>query len=346
VTAPAFKTTRPPAPIIDAMRSYLSLVLVMALWGSAFASSKLAVQEVPHEVAAFVRFALAALILLPLRRLDRQRLSVREIATAAGLGVIGVFGYNLFFFLALSLAPSADGTVIVPVIAPVITVAVTAVVGRRRLATRTVVGLATAVAGAAVFFVGIPAGGSNRVAGDLLFLAGAACWAGYTILGAPVLCRLPALSVTGYATAAGALILGVVAVPKLDAVEWSGLDAGFWLNQAYLVILPTALAYVLYYRSVRSVGPAMASSAMFLVPVFGLACSWVLVGESITAVQAGGSGLMMVGAWLATLTPERAASIRSVWRRSLRTSHGSTVVTGSAPSEPCRTSVPSSGSSS
>lgn len=325
------------------MRSYLSLVLVMALWGSAFASSKLAVQEIPHEVAAFIRFALAALILLPLRRLDRQRLATREISTAAGLGLIGVFGYNLFFFLALSLAPSADGTVIVPVIAPVITVAVTALLGRRRLAVRTTVGLTAAVAGAAVFFAGIPGGGSNRLAGDLLFLAGAGCWAGYTILGAPVLRRLPPLSVTAYATAAGAVALGVLAVPHLNAVELSNLDAGFWLNQAYLVILPTALAYVLYYRSVRTVGPAMASSAMFLVPVFGLTCSWVLVGESITAVQAGGSVLMMIGAWLATLTPERAASIRSMWRRSLRTSRGLTAVTGSAPSEPCPSSVPSPG---
>lgn len=329
------------------MRSYLSLVLVMALWGSAFASSKLAVQAVPHEVAAFVRFALAALILVPLHLvLGRRepRLSIRDVGVAAGLGVVGVFGYNLFFFLALSLAPSADGTVIVPVTAPVITVAVTAVLARRRLATRTVMGLAAAVGGAAVFFAGIPGGGSNRLAGDLLFLAGAGCWAGYTILGAPVLRRLPPLTVTTYATAAGAVLLGGLAVPRLGTVSWSTMDTGFWLNQAYLVVLPTAFAYVLYYRSVRSVGPAMASSAMFLVPVFGLACSWILVGESITAVQAGGSASMMVGAWLATLTPDREASIHAVWRRSLRTNRGLAAVTGSAPSEPCPSSVPSPGS--
>ena len=294
------------------MRSYLSLVLVMALWGSAFASSKLAVQAIPHEVAAFVRFGLAALILFPLHLvLSRRepRLSTRDVGTAAGLGVVGVFGYNLFFFLALSLAPSADGAVIVPVIAPVITVAVTAVLGRRRLSTRTVGGLVVAVGGAGVFFVGIPAGGSNRLAGDLLFLAAAGCWAAYTILGAPVLRRLPPLTVTTYATTAGALILGGLAMPRVGAVDWSTLDGEFWLNQAYLVILPTALAYVMYYRSVRSVGPAMASSAMFLVPVFGLACSWIMVGESITAVQAGGSVLMMIGAWLATRTPASRANL-------------------------------------
>jgi drug/metabolite transporter (DMT)-like permease len=330
------------------MRGSLSLVLVMALWGSAFASSKLAVQAIPHEVAAFVRFGLAALILFPLHLLlsrREPRLSTRDVGTAAALGIVGVFGYNLLFFLALSLAPSADGSVIVPVIAPAITVAVTAVAGRRRLPTRTVVGLAAAVGGATVFLVGIPAGGGHRLAGDLLFLAAAGCWAGYTIFGAPVLRRLPPLAVTTYATMTGALVLGGLAIPRLGDVAWSTLDGGFWLNQAYLVILPTALAYVMYYRSVRSVGPAMASSAMFLVPVFGLACSWVLVGESITAAQAGGSVLMMVGAWLATLTPDRSASILRMWRRSLRTSRSSAGVTASAPSARCPSSVPSQASS-
>ena len=67
------------------MRGYLSLILVMALWGSAFGSSKLAVQAIPHEVAAFVRFGLAALLLLPLRLvLGRRepRLSTRDVGVA------------------------------------------------------------------------------------------------------------------------------------------------------------------------------------------------------------------------------------------------------------------------
>jgi drug/metabolite transporter (DMT)-like permease len=196
----------------------------------------------------------------------------------------------------------------------VITVAVTALRGRRRLPARTAIGLVTAVVGAGVFFAGIADGGSNRLAGDVLFVVAAGCWAGYTIFGAPVLRRLPPLTITAYATVAGAALLGLLAIPRLGAVEWSTMDGGFWLNQAYLVILPTALAYVMYYRAVRSVGPAMASSAMFLVPVFGLACSWIMVGESITLVQGGGSALMMIGAWLATRpanVPGHERSLRS-----------------------------------
>jgi drug/metabolite transporter (DMT)-like permease len=39
---------------------------------------------------------------------------------------------------------------------------------------------------------------------------------------------------------------------------------------------------------------------MFLVPAFGLACAWLLLGESIAPVQALGAALMFAGAWLNT----------------------------------------------
>ncbi|WP_167477682.1 DMT family transporter [Nocardia arthritidis] len=278
------------------MRIRLLLILVMALWGSAFASSKLAVREVPHEVAGFLRFLIGTIALVVVLRLPRLR--PRDAARVGGLGLVGVFGYNVCFFLGLSLAPAADGSVIVPMCAPVVTLVVTALLGRTAITPTRAAGLTAAVVGGVVFFIGIPDSGGNRLLGDLIFLGAAVCWAAYTILGAPILSRLSAPTVTVYATAAGSSALGLFATPEFARVDWTGLGLEFWLNQAYLGILPTALAYVLYYRAVGQVGPAVAASAMFLVPAFGLACAWVLLGESIAPVQAAGAALMFVGAWL------------------------------------------------
>ncbi|WP_069166320.1 DMT family transporter [Nocardia altamirensis] len=281
------------------MRIRLLLVLVMALWGSAFASSKLAVGDVPHEVAGFLRFLIGALVLLVVLR--PRRVGLKDAAHIAGIGLIGVFGYNVLFFLGLSLAPAADGSVIVPMSSPVITVAILAALGRTRLSGPRALGLAVAVAGGVVFFVGIPSSDNgNRLLGDLVFLGAAACWSGYTLLGAPVLARFSAPTVTLYATAAGTIALGVLAAPALPDVAWSTLGIEFWCNQLYLGILPTALAYVLYYRAVGQVGPATAATAMFLVPAFGLGCAWLLLGETIEPVQIAGAALMFVGAWLNT----------------------------------------------
>ncbi|WP_156094869.1 DMT family transporter [Nocardia lijiangensis] len=280
------------------MRIRVLLVLVMALWGSAFASSKAAVGDVPHEVAGFLRFLIGALVLLVVLR--APRLPAAEVPRVAGVGMVGVFGYNALFFLGLSLAPAADGSVIVPMAAPVCTVAVGLLLGRVRLSGARLLGLVTAATGGLVFFLGIPDTGDARLLGDLAFLGAAACWSAYTLLGAPLLSRLPAATVTVYATAAGATALGLLAVPAFAEVHWSELGLEFWLNQAYLGALPTALAYVLYYRAVGQVGPTTATSAMFLVPAFGLTCAWILLGESIAPLQAVGAGLMFIGAWVNT----------------------------------------------
>lgn len=284
------------------------LVLVMAAWGSAFAASKAGVDAVAPQVAAAIRFLGGGLVLLAvLPFAGKVRLPAKDVVKVGGLGLVGVFGYNLALFGGLTLAPAADASVLIPTMSPVCTTVVMAIVGRSRLGGRTVFGLLSALAGAAVFLAGIPVGG-GRLPGDLVYLAGAVCWSVYTMCGAPILRRLPTLTVTAYATVFGGLVLALSALPELGGVDWAGLGSGFWLDQLYLVLVPTALAYPLFYQGVRRLGAARAASAMFLVPVFGVGLSVILLHERITVVQVLGSVLLLAGAWLATRGQAKAAS--------------------------------------
>lgn len=91
----------------------------------AFISSKVVVGEMPHEVAAALRFAGGAVI-LGLMLSFRPRKGVirwRQMCRAGVVGLVGVFAYNFFFFWGVSLAPAVDGSVIVPVLSPVLTTA-------------------------------------------------------------------------------------------------------------------------------------------------------------------------------------------------------------------------------
>ncbi|MFD1050957.1 DMT family transporter [Kibdelosporangium lantanae] len=104
-------------------RPYLDLLITMVLFGTAFPSSKFVVADLPHHVAAMLRFGGAAVVLVLLMRVRRDgaRFSWRDLGIAGAVGLIGVFGYNLFFFWGLTQAPAIDGSVIVPVMSPVIT---------------------------------------------------------------------------------------------------------------------------------------------------------------------------------------------------------------------------------
>lgn len=301
----------------DSATPYLCLLTTMAFFGSAFASSKVVVGEMPHQVAAVLRFGGGAVILL-LLLLVRDRsasFSRRDVIRAGLVGLLGVFAYNFFFFWGLSLAPSLDGSIIVPVLSPVLTTAYLLLTGRETVGRSRIAGLALGVTGAIVFFFGVSAGtgvSGSRLAGDFIFLLGAGCWAAYSIASKKVLVGMDPLRATTYATVVGALALLVVAAPSLAEVEWTTVSDVAWANVAYLAIGPTAVAYLFYYRGLRMVSPSTATIMMFAVPVFGTVCSVLFLGESFTLVQLIGAAIMITGAVLAvTRTQGRLNSRRS-----------------------------------
>src|SRR5882757_7464030 len=167
---------------------YALLTMTMVLWGSGFSSSKIVVDHMPHAIAALLRFGGGALVLLvAVRVFDRgTKTSGRDKLRAAVAGVLGVFAYNFFFFWGLSIAPSMDGSTVIPVMSPVLTTMFLLVTRRERASRARVLGLSLGLTGAVVFFIGAggdTGGGHNRLGGDLLFLLSAACWAAYTLLG-------------------------------------------------------------------------------------------------------------------------------------------------------------------
>lgn len=198
---------------------YALLAVTMVLCGSAFSSSKSVVEHVPHSVAAFLRFgggALALLLAVAMFGSRTARVPARDGWLAAAAGVLGVFAYNGFFFWGLSLAPSMDAGILIPVLSPVLTSAFLLVTGREKANWARVTGLALGLTGAAIFFIGAGGGGGggpSRLLGDALFTLSAVCWAAYTLAGPRVLAGVEPLTATTYATCAGALLLGVLAVP-------------------------------------------------------------------------------------------------------------------------------------
>ncbi|MEV6568687.1 DMT family transporter [Streptomyces kronopolitis] len=292
----------------ESANAYLYLLATMVFFGSAFASSKAVVGDIPHQVAAGLRFGGGAFILLLLlafmgRKSRGPVLTRQQIMRAAAVGLVGVFAYNLFFFWGLSLAPSIDGSIIVPVLSPVITTAILLALGKEKASVARIGGLALGVAGAVVFFVGaggagVGAGGS-RLTGDLVFLLGALSWAIYSIASKKVLVGMDPLRATTFGTLAGALALLVFAVPSFPDVEWSALSSATWANIAYLALGPTAVAYLFYYRGLRVVSPSTATVIMFTVPVFGVTCAVVFLGESFSGLQLVGAAVMLAGALLA-----------------------------------------------
>lgn len=293
------QSTSGATPLVTA----LQLLATTLFWGSVWVTAKLSVVAAPPAVVAAIRFAAASLILhlVMLRGPREQRIVPRSEWPLIFLnGLVGIAAYNLLFFGGVKLGRASDGAMIVPTLSPVITVFLAALILHEPLTSRKIAGLLLAVAGAVAFFTNVLAGPPNapRLAGELLFLAGAFLWSFYSLLGKMAMKRLAPLPTTAYAMTAGTLMLLPVAWRASVGLDWGSISTWFWVNVAYMAVFPTSFAFVFWNAGVNRIGASRASMFMFLVPVFAVALSAAVLGEIPTLIQLGGAALMMFAVWL------------------------------------------------
>jgi len=280
--------------------AYLLLFAMAVCFGGTWPAGKLAVDDVSPFTVAATRFTLATL-LLAFWASRRGRLALpkrRDLPLVLALGATAVAGYNALFLYGLELAPASWGAIIVPGLAPVCTVLIAWPVLGERIGARGVAGLLLAFAGL-IAVIG-PGGGvdRDRLVGAALFVAGAACWGVYSVLGKSATARFGAVTATLYATATGALLLLPFSIGESGWSELANADGSAWASILYLAVFGTVLAFVLFYEGVSRIGASQATAFALLIPIFGVIGSVLVLGESIGAGTLVGGIAILAGLWL------------------------------------------------
>ena len=290
------------APMIRSDRTaYLMLVAMAVCFGGTWVPAAVAVESVPPFTIAAVRFGIASLLLLAWARLAGRDLSpVRrtDVPMIIGLAVTAVAGYNWLFLTGLTLAPAADGAIIVPGLAPVFTALIAGAVLGERLGARGFLGLGVAAVG--LLLVVGPGGQADdsRLLGDALFVAGAALWGVYSVLARQASARFNAVSTTLYGTALGTLILLPLATTEGGAAALVDAPIEALAGIGYLAVFGTVAAFVLLNLGVARIGAARASAFALLVPVVGVLTSVIFLGDEIGPLTVVGGAIVLVGLWL------------------------------------------------
>jgi drug/metabolite transporter (DMT)-like permease len=134
--------------------------------------------------------------------------------------------------------------------------------------------------------------------GDLLIVANPICWSIYTVLSKPMLKEYSPLKLTAVTMAIGAVPLVLVAIPSLNQQNWTAISMNSWLGLAFSAFFAIGLGYVIWYTGVSRIGSARTSLYDNLVTVFALASAWILLSESMTAVQIAGAVLVFVSLYV------------------------------------------------
>ena len=283
----------------------VKLALVGVFWGAAYVAGRFVMGEMAPWTAIAVRFAIATVCLLTILALlpEKDRAVNRaDLPGLVGLGLVGVLGFNLLFFLGLSSTGAVNAT-LVGAATPAVTALLAAFVLGERLRAAQWAGIGLSLAGA----VAVITNGSLAAflalsfnPGDLLIAAAGVAWAVYTVAGNRLFQRYRPITVTAYTyVAAASLVLPLAAgSAAISGVQDLDLSGWTWGALLFLGTVSSVLGFIWWNEGVAVLGPSRTGIFNNLVPVSGLVLGSVLLGEAVTPVHLAGAGLVIAGVLL------------------------------------------------
>lgn len=258
----------------------------------------------PFWLATF-RFVVTGLVLIgpALQGLRERgiRLSGRDLARLAGLGLIGVTLMSGLFHLSITYLP-ANVAALVFSCNPVFVVLFAPLFLPEKITGRKLSAAVLCLAGVAVLAQDRADGIS--VIGLLLMVAAIILFAFYTVLFKKMTPRFGALPVTAFAGLTGGLFLLPFAL-GLEGAAPATYAAADWWGVLYLALAGTALAYFLFIYGMHHVEAGVGSMAFFLKPFLAALFAWMVLGEALTVPVLAGGGLILIGMAVVLLPARR-----------------------------------------
>jgi drug/metabolite transporter (DMT)-like permease len=276
----------------------IQLTVLAAIWGASFLFMRVAGPAFGVIPLIAVRVAIAALLLLPVLRNAGARQEFKS--HILPLFIVGMTNSALPFCLltyaALYVTAGVDS--ILNAMTPLWT-AIIAFVWLRTPLTR------MQVFGLLVGFLGV------------IILAGNAIGDGVTEVPVAVIAAMIATLSYGFAanyskrklgnvrpfvSAFGSQLFAAIVLLPVAVNLWpqTPIATSNWIAVVLLGVVCTAAAYVLYFGLIHNAGAQYAASVTFLIPIFGVAWGAIFLQEALTAQEAVGCVVILLGTALAS----------------------------------------------
>ncbi len=278
-------------------RNSLELLVLGAIWGGSFMLQRVAAPAFGPLALVELRVFFGTLVLLPFLIVAWPRLKPYRWRLAL-IGLLNSAVPFVLFAWAAERAPAAIGA-ITNSMAALFAVLVAALMFGERIGARRSVGLLAGFAGVIVLVGGRGVGLDTVWAG----IAGTLAALCYGIAGNLVKRWLTGLP--SAATAAATLAWATVLLAPLAIATWPARmpAATAWGAAIVLGLIGTGAAYAMYFRMIERMGPSRAATVTYLVPLFGVAWAWSLLGEPVTVAMVFAGALILGGVALNQARP-------------------------------------------
>ena len=281
-------------------RDVIEWLLLGAVWGASFLFMRVASPEFGPVALIAMRVSAAALFLaipvLARRELPMLRRYWKELVVLGALN--SAIPFTLFAYATLSL--KAGDAAVLNATAPLFGGLIGYTWFREALSRQKIIGLAIGFCGVVILVWGKLSG----ITGVPPLIAGLAAAGLYGV--AAHYSKRSLKNVSPMVVSTGSLIAASVMLLPLAAMTWpSTMPSGkSWLCVVALGIGCTAIAYLLYFRLLKNVGPSNAMTVAYLIPVFGILWGYLLLQESVTMTTWIGGLTVLAGTFLVNM-PQR-----------------------------------------
>lgn len=289
------------------LRHVLLAVAVMAVWGSNFVVIRIGLDHLPPLTFAALRFVLVFFpAMLVIKRPSVQWRNLAAYGLLIGGGQFGL----LFIAMNGHITPALASLVVQMQV--FFTIGLAAVLSAERVRPFQLAALAIAVAGLALIVAHTDA--MTTPLGLVLVLLAALSWAGSNI----VIRSTPQVDMLSYVVWAGPFsvvpLVAAALVFEGPSAMLTGIvqaDAATWSAVLWQAVGNTLFGYAVWGWLLGRYPVASIAPMTLLVPVFGIACSALFLGEPLQSWKLEAMALVMLGLFINVTWPKLVSALKA-----------------------------------
>jgi drug/metabolite transporter (DMT)-like permease len=290
-------------------RVLIPFILVTLIWGSTWIVIKDQLGLVPPSWSVTYRFLLGGIVMLLVAVVTKSSLRLgRDGQVFAALMGAAQFVFNFNFVYRAELYITSGLVAVVFALLFVPNALFARIFLGHALSKRFMIGSAIAVVGIALLFInearGDDAAQAATMTGIAFTLAAVLSASTANVMQASKRAKaMPMTAMLGWAMLWGAgfdaSYAWISAGPPV--MDWR---PGYIFGLLYLGVIASALAFSLYFRTIRDIGPARAAYSSTIIPVIAMGFSTVFEGFVWTGLAVAGSAIALTGMAVALSSPK------------------------------------------
>jgi len=289
-------------------RLWWVLASLTLAWGFNWTAMKVALAEVPPWTFRSLCLGLGAAVLFAALRAAGQRLVLPsgQWGRLWLLAILNITSWNMLVAFGVGMIPSGRAAILAYTM-PVWAVPLSVWLLGERITRAKLVGLALGLGGLALLLAESFSGLGSAPLGSFLVLGAALSWALGTVLQKRFPVRLPVGLYTAWIMLLGGVPIFAGALLFDDWEALRNVSVIAWLGTAYNVVIAFAFAHWAWIKIATSVPVSVFSIGMLLIPVVGVVCGMLFLGERPAWAEYAALALVLA-ALLTVLRPARAAA--------------------------------------